>query len=230
MWRQKQRKSDRFMKTSGKTRIRLSPEEREKEILKYTAEIVAQEGVFAVSIEKIGKALNISKSTVYSYFPSTTELLQKLFLQEMRSLRAKQNAAIEKAKTIEQLVRGITHAYLNYIDEKGLLISRLQAEPSLISFGGPTDYARQSAINHLAKTISEACDIPMAIAIPATDISFGLPEAAGHCLNRKVTDKQTIEDLTVAMILASIKATKDNSELNFKSLPEQPLNNKKPAE
>jgi hypothetical protein len=59
----------------------------------------------------------------------------------------------------------------------------------------------------------------MSLAIPTVDISVGLPEAAGQCLNRKVTDKKTIEDLTVAMILASIQAIKDGYDLKLKPIP-----------
>jgi AcrR family transcriptional regulator len=202
-----------------KTRVRLSPEQREQEILKYTASVVSQKGVFAVSIEQIGKALGISKSTVYAYFPSTTDLLQALYKQEMKSLRAAQHKAVLNAATLEQLVRGVTNEYLNYINEKGLLISRLQSDPSLSDVGGLTEYGRDVAVNYLAEVISKTFDIPMALATPAVDISFGLPEAAGQCLNRKVTDKKTIEDLTVTMILASIQAIKDGYDLKLKPIP-----------
>jgi AcrR family transcriptional regulator len=207
------------MNKTKKTRVRLSPEVREQEILKYTARVVSEEGVFAVSIEQIGKALSISKSTVYSYFPSTTHLLQALYVREMKSLRSAQHKAATEATTLEQLVRGVTQAYLNYIDEKGLLISRLQSDPSLSSVGGYTEYGRDQAVNYLADIISKTFDIPMSLAIPTVDISFGLPEAAGQCLNRKVTDKKTIEDLTVAMILASIQAIKDGYDLKLKPIP-----------
>jgi AcrR family transcriptional regulator len=201
-----------------KTRVRLSPEQREQEILKYTASIVSEQGVFAVSVEQIGKALNISKSTVYSYFPSITDLLQALYKREMKSLRSAQHKAVLEASTLEQLVRGVTHAYLNYIDEKGLLISRLQSDPSLSSVGGPTEYGRDVAVNYLADIVSKTFDIPL-LATPAVDISFGLPEAAGQCLNRKMTDKKTIEDLTVAMILASIQTIKDGYDFKLRPIP-----------
>ncbi|AEE21746.1 TetR/AcrR family transcriptional regulator [Paraglaciecola chathamensis] len=204
-----------------KTRVRLSPERREHEILQYCAKIVAEQGVFAVSIEQIGKALDISKSTVYSYFPSLSDLLQELFRREMKSLRAAQQKAIQEASTIEQLVRGVTHAYLEYIDEKGLLISRLQSDPSLSSVGGPTEYGREIAVNHIAEILAEMFDIPMSIAIPGVDISFGLPEAAGQCLHRKVTDKKTIEDLTVSMILSCIHAIKDGNDVRLRLIPQR---------
>ena len=202
-----------------KPRTRLSPEAREQEILQLAAKIVADEGVFAVSAERIGNALGISKSTVYSYFPSIPELLQELFKREMKSLRAKQHKAAMEANTMEQLVRDVTRAYLDYIEEKGLLISRLQVEPSLSSMGGLTFYGRDTAVQYLAKIVSDTFEIPMNIAVPAVDISFGLPEAAGHCLINKVTDRQTIEDLTVAMILSTIKATKDGYDLNLRPIP-----------
>ena len=83
-----------------KTRVRLSPERREHEILQYCAKIVAEQGVFAVSIEQIGKALDISKSTVYSYFPSLSDLLQELFRREMKSLRAAQQKAIQESRKL----------------------------------------------------------------------------------------------------------------------------------
>ena len=207
------------MSKPQKTRTRLSPDVRKQEILEFTASVVSQEGVFAVSIERIGKALDISKSTVYSYYPSTTELLQALLKREMKSLRGLQQQAMEAANTVEQLVRGINHNHLNYIESRGLLISRLQAEPSVASIGGSTDFGRETAVQYIAKMISETFDLPMAITVPGVDISFGLPEAAAQCLNRKVADKRMIEDLTVSMILASVKALKESYEINMRPLP-----------
>ena len=39
------------------------------------------------------------------------------------------------AETFEALVRGVTHVYLCYIEDRGLLIERLQAEPSVSVLG-----------------------------------------------------------------------------------------------
>lgn len=206
------------METTKKTRTRLSPEARTLEILEHTAKIVSNEGVAAVSMDKISKAVGISKSLVYSYFPSTTELLKELYSREMRLLRKLQNDAAVNANTLEQLVRQVTHVYLNYIEEKGLLIYRLQSEPSLAEIGGPSDFGKDQSVKFLADIMNKSFDIPMSIAIPTIDISFGLPDAAGRYLDQKKADKQTIEDITVAMILGSISAIKDGFDFKFKPI------------
>lgn len=211
-----------------KIRTRLSPEARMQEILESTAKIVANEGITSVSMEKIGNSVGISKSLVYSYFPSTTELLQALLKREMKILRSEQAKAAESANTFEQLVRKVTHVYLNYIEEKGLLIYRLQSEPSVSELGGPAYYHKDVSVNYLAELLVELYGVPIEIAKPAVDISFGLPDAAGRYLDQNDADKQTVEDITVAMILGSINAIKEGFDLKFKPLPKKSPFNEKP--
>ena len=67
------------MSKAQKQRKRLAPEERQSSILDHAAEIVAAEGLAAVTMDRVAKAAGVSKSLVYVYFPSTTELLQNLF-------------------------------------------------------------------------------------------------------------------------------------------------------
>lgn len=185
-------------------RQRLDPQERRSLILDHTAAIVAREGVAQLSIERIGREAGISKSLVYAYFPNLTELLRELYQREMRQLRRGQAEAARNADTMEQLVRSVTHAYLGYIHERGLIIERLQAEPSVSENHDPTDYNRDVAVDHLTEQVLRFYKIPRRIARAATDISFGLPASAGSYLHRHDLDLQTVEDLTVAMILGTL--------------------------
>lgn len=185
-------------------RRRYSPEKRKALILDHTAEMVAREGVAQLSVERISKAAGISKSLVYAYFPNLTELLRALYQREMRRLHRAQAAAAEAAGTFEELVRSITHAYLSYIDARGLLIERLQAEPSVSEMHDPTDFGREAAVDYLTDIVMRHFELPRDIARAATDISFGLPATAGSYLYRHELDLKTLEDLTVAMIIGSI--------------------------
>lgn len=196
-------------------RQRLNPEERRKLILDHTAAIVAREGVAQLSIEGIGREAGISKSLVYAYFPNLTELLRELYQREMRQLRRRQADAAQNVETIEQLVRSVTHAYLSYIDERGLIIERLQAEPTVSENHDPTDYNRDVAVDHLTDFIMRFYKVPRRIARAATDISFGLPASAGSYLHRHDLDLQTVEDLTVTMILGTLSGL----ESRFGHLP-----------
>jgi AcrR family transcriptional regulator len=190
-------------------RRRLSPETRRALILDHTADIVAREGVAQLSVERIGKEAGISKSLVYAYFPNLTELLRELYQREMKQFRRLQAAAADKASTFEQLVRSITHVYLSYMHERGLLIERLQAEPSVSEAHDPTEYSRDRAVDYLTEIVIRHFDLPREIARAATDISFGLPASAGAYLHRNNIDLKTLEDLTVTMIIGSVVHLKD---------------------
>lgn len=198
-------------------RTRLSPEKRRSLILDHTADIVARDGIAQLSIEQIGKEAGISKSLVYAYFPNLTELLRALYQREMRRLRRLQAEAAENANTFEELVRSTTHVYLTYINERGLIIERLQSEPSVSEMHDPTEYSRDTAVDYLAEIAIAHFNLPQDIARAATDISFGLPASAGSYLHRHELDLQTLEDLTVTMIIGTF--TQLNSEYIARKQP-----------
>ncbi|MEM7327685.1 MAG: TetR/AcrR family transcriptional regulator [Pseudomonadota bacterium] len=185
-------------------RQRFAPEKRRALILDFTADIVAKEGVAQLSMERIGKEAGVSKSLVYNYFDNLTELLRELLERELKSLRRLQFEAAEAATTIEEIIQNITHVYLKYISERGLIIERLQAEPSVSDLSDPTEYSRDGAVSYLAEILSEHLDLPYELAVSVTDISFGLPASAGEHLLRTGADLEKIEKLTVSMILGSL--------------------------
>jgi AcrR family transcriptional regulator len=197
------------MSESKKTRTRLSPEVRKNLILDHAANVVAAEGVSALSMERLGKEAGISKSLVYAYYPSMKELLQTLLKREYKRLRILQSKAAENAETFEQLVRMVTTTYLTYMEERGLILE---------NHGDPTEYSRESAVLYIAKVVSDNFGIDMSVAVPAMDISFGLPAAAGHYLIRHDVSRQTIEDITVTMIIGSVEALKQKYDTALKPL------------
>jgi hypothetical protein len=123
-------------------------------------------------------------------------------------LRRQQVEAAQKANTFEDLVRSVTHVYLKYIDERGMLIERLQAEPSVSAIHDPTEFGRDTAVSYLAEIVAEHFNLPPDIARAATDISFGLPAAAGAYLLQRKLSREALEDLTVTMILGTLTEIK----------------------
>lgn len=200
-----------------KKRIRLSREERREMILDCAAELVAREGVSGISMDNLGRSIEVSKSLVYAYFPSMNDVLQAVLEREYRRLRKRQKEAAEGAETIEQLVRRVTHAYLGYIEERGLILDRLAAEP-YIADHDPTAYGREVAVRELATLLQPALDMDLEFLYPVVDISFGLPAAAGHYLTRHDVSLETVEDITVTMILGSIEAIQKRYRTAFRPL------------
>lgn len=210
--------SGKALKKNAK-RTRLHPEDRKQIILDTAARIVSDEGVSVLTMDRIGKEVGVSKSLIYAYFPNVTQLLQDLFARELRTLRALQAEAADEAQTFEGLVRRVTSVYMRYIEDRGLLLHRLQSEPSITGgISGPTYYSRSNAVNYLAEIIHENFDIPLEIAVAATDISFGLPEAGGNYLHRTKADRQQIEDLTATMIIGSMKELSANYNTRLRPL------------
>ena len=187
-----------------KRRQRFSPEKRRALILDFTADIVAREGVALLSMERVGKEAGVSKSLVYNYFENLTELLRELLEREHKMLRRLQFEAAETATTLEEIVQNVTHVYLKYISERGLIIERLQSEPSVSDLHDPTEYSREGAVNYLAEIISDHLDMPLELATMMTDISFGIPASAGEYLLRTKADLEKVEKLTVNMILGAL--------------------------
>ena len=206
------------MAETGKKRVRLSREVRREMILDHAATIVAEEGVSNVTMEALGRSMSASKSLLYAYFPTITELLRALLDREYRRLRTKQFEASESAETLEQLVRRVTHAYLSYIEERGLIIDRLESEPSISDHGDPTEFGREAAVSYLTDMITDALGMDRSVAYPMVDISFGLPAAAGHYLTRHDISRETLEDITVTMILGSMEAVHARYDTAFKPL------------
>jgi AcrR family transcriptional regulator len=187
-------------------------------ILDHAADFISADGVSALNMESLAKSAGISKALIYNYFPSMTELLRTLLKREHRLLRLEQVKAEKSAGTFEQYVRRITRAYLLYIEEKGLLLDRLTAEPAVASLGDPTQFLRSTSVKHVAQIYADTYDVDIERAIPVIDISFGLPAAAGHYLTNSDTDRQTIEDITVIMMLGGLEAIKQKHQTSLKPL------------
>jgi AcrR family transcriptional regulator len=210
--------------TAKKTRTRLSPKARRSMILDCAAKLVADEGVSAVTMERLGIEAGISKALVYNYFPSVTELLQTLLTREYRHLRSAQLKVAESAETLEQMVRRVTKVYLSYISERGLIIERLSMEPSVANSGDPNKYGRDPAVNYLAEVLSDNFNIDIEVARATIDISYGMPTAAGQYLIHHDISLQKVEDITVAMILGSYQAIQKKYETSLKTLLKRPRN------
>ena len=90
--------------------------------------------------------------------------------------------------------------------------------------GDPNKYGRDPAVNYLAEILCDNFNIDMEVARATVDISYGMPTAAGQYLIHNDINLQTIEDITVAMILGSYQAIQKRYETSLKTLLKRPRN------
>lgn len=186
-----------------KVKRRFSPEVRRSMILDSAAALIAEEGMSKLSMESIGQKADVSKTLMYKYFDGLTELLRELLNREISRRWRLQVIEAEKAQTFEDLVRGTTHVYLNYVAERGLIIERLQSDTSIVSLHDRVHHYRRIAVEYFADIVVKNFDMPQDLALAVTDISLGIPSSAGEFLLRSDMDLQELEDLTVSMMLGT---------------------------
>ncbi|MEM8633642.1 MAG: helix-turn-helix domain-containing protein [Pseudomonadota bacterium] len=195
--------TDDMQKVATKTKKRFSPEVRRSMILDSAAQLIATDGMSTLSMEAIGQKADVSKSLMYKYFDSLQELLKELLERELTIRWKRQVAAAEEATTFEELVRGTTHVYLSFIAERGLFVEPLLADPSIAKLYHPARYNRKVAVKYFSDLVIKNFDMPPEIARAVTDISLGIPMAAGEFLLRSDMDLKELEDLTVSMMIGT---------------------------
>lgn len=188
---------------------RYSPEVRRAMILDHTAELVNSEGVSSLSMERISESAGISKSLMYKYFDSLNDLLQELLRRELKSLRRMHIEIANGSNTFEELIRRITRLYLEYIEEHGLILVSLQADPSISQSQGANDYGRAAAVDYVATIAAERFELSLPVARATTDISFGLSISAGEYLLKGDMTREEIENLTVTMIVGTFTMVRE---------------------
>lgn len=190
---------------------RLSPEVRKNIILDKTAELIAKEGVSAVSMERVSREVGVSKPLIYVYFPNQTKLLGDLLIREQNKLIELQSQAVAEATDFEDYIRRTTRTYLKHVDETGDHIQRLMREPSVAEVFEEFDRKdKQRVVETLSKEVSKTFDIPPRTAALATEIAMGMTGAAGDMIARGVASRKRIEEITLNLAMGSLNAMKDN--------------------
>jgi len=190
---------------------RLDPELRKKIILDKTAELIAAEGVSAVSMERIGHEAGVSKALVYTYFKNQTNLLQELLLREQRTLGDNQAIALSQASNFDELIRLTTRTYLKHVEENGLHIQRLMNEPAVAAAYLKADQREhQMAVDLISSEMVRNFGIPASIAELATELSMGMTGAAGNLINRGAVSREKIEEINLVLLESAMAALRDN--------------------
>jgi len=196
--------------TESAPRRRYRPEVRRGMILDEAATLIVKDGISGLTLEKIAREADVSKSLIYNYFDGVTELLKELYERELKGLRRLQYQASVKATSFEEMVRLVTHEYLKYIEKRGLIIERLAAEPSVSEGVDYNSYDRRTSVEYMGEIVARTFEMPLELAKIATRVSFGIPVSAGEFLLRGEVDRDELEDLTVSMILGSVLKARDD--------------------
>lgn len=196
--------------TVKQTTRRLDPTVRKHMILDKAADLVASEGISAITMERIGREAGVSKPLVYAYFPNVTTLLQELLLRDQRRLWELQTIAVSEAKNFDELIRFTTRTYLKHAEKNGMHIQRLMSDASIASvFQDSERENRQRVVSTLAREMVHSFNVPRDVAVLVTEVSMGMTGAAGELVASGAVGRKKIEEIIICLFKGSINSLRE---------------------
>ncbi|MGB8224376.1 MAG: TetR/AcrR family transcriptional regulator [Polyangiales bacterium] len=106
---------------SDPARTRLSPEDRQQQLLRVASDIIAADGIDKVRIPYVAAAAGITRPVVYKFFPNRHELIKGV-LEDFREDFARRTPNImeeEGVADVASIARGFIDAACDTIEAKG---------------------------------------------------------------------------------------------------------------
>ena len=186
-------------------RTRLAPEARREQILDEAARLVLSEGLHAVSMERLGRDVGISKGLVYNYFATRDVLLAALLQRAQLELRDRGMVSALQARSYADLIRQTTRLYLEQTRDRGALIAALLSDPSvarLMEEEGRAD--RDATVRFFVRATRREFDLPLPLAIIAVDMLAALTDRAGQLVSQGLVDVEAATEICVELITGGL--------------------------
>jgi len=193
--------------TRPNKRTRLAPDARRAQILDDSARLISEEGLHAVSMERIARDLGISKGLIYKYFPTRDALLAALMHRAQRELRDSGMASAMEATSFADLIRQTTRIYLQHTLDRGALIAALMADPSVVRMMEEDSRAdRDQTIRFFVRAIRRAYGLPLPTAIFTVDLLSAMTDQAGRLVAQGQADVEAATEMCVELITGGLAA------------------------
>lgn len=206
-------------------RKRLPPEERKEQILDVAAQMIREQGVSALNMDRLGREAGVSKPLVYVYFPNRIDLLKSLLLREVQRFHIDSADVVASTGTLEDMVRATSRKMLEYVQEFGIVIQQLMIEPEVADVLDELDtHFQMQYKSYLTKRVREEYGIDENVALVGVEIGLGLSTAAGEFLTRTGADMDFIEDMLTAMVMGSferVAARSKSQRIRVAELPKK---------
>lgn len=182
-------------------RTRLAPEVRRSQILDDAARLILEEGLTAVTMERLGRESGVSKALVYNYFPSREVLLASLLHREQADLDSRGMERALKAESYEDLIRQTTRTYLEHTSERGALIQALLADPSVARLmEAESAEGLERTIRYFVRETRREYGLNREMATLAVQMLMAMTDRAGKLVAERAVDIPMAEEMCVQII------------------------------
>jgi AcrR family transcriptional regulator len=195
-------------------RKRLAPEVRRSEILDNAARLSLEQGLSAVSMERLGRESAVSKALVYNYFPSREILLAALLHREQSDLDSRGMAQALEARSYKDLIRQTTRVYLEHTQARGALIQALLADPSIVRLmEAEFAAATERTVRFFVRATRREYGLSLSMAIASVELLMALTDRAGKQVGQGQISIDVAETMCVEIITGGLRKLADGSNL-----------------
>ena len=181
---------------------RLAPEERRNHLLDCARQIVLDQGLSMLTMERLASEAGVSNPLIYKYFDTRLQLLQELLIREYKAFQQSFTESEPRVGSYRDVLRGYVDINFRQFaggDVLGILLGQADVSQVLKD----RERARQAPflINELAHEFNIAKSLAEKILV----LSSGASLAAAEHYSRVGGDREAQIDQTVAFIFGGIQ-------------------------
>ena len=183
-------------------RRRLAPEERRNQLLDCARQIVLDQGLSTLTMERLASEAGVSNPLIYKYFDTRLQLLQELLIREYKAFQQSFTESEPHVGSYRDVLRGYVDINFRQFaggDVLGILLG--QADVSQVLKDRERARHAPFLINELAHEFNIAKSLAEKILVLSSGASLA---AAEHC-SRVGGDREAQIDQTVAFIFGGIE-------------------------
>ena len=183
-------------------RRRLAPEERRNHLLDCARQIVLDQGLSTLTMERLASEAGVSNPLIYKYFDTRLQLLQELLIREYKAFQQSFTESEPRVGSYRDVLRGYVDINFRQFaggDVLGILLG--QADVSQVL----KDRERARNAPFLINELAHEFNIAKSLAEKILVLSSGASLAAAEHYSRVGGDREAQIDQTVAFIFGGIE-------------------------
>ena len=193
------------MIAAARKRTRLTPEARREQILDEAARLILDEGLYAVTMERLARDVGISKGLVYNYFATRDALLAALLRREQIELRDRGMASALRTESFHDLIRQTTRLYLEQTRDRGALIAALLSDPSVAKLMEQDNRAERDAVfRYFVRAVRREFGLPLPLSIIVVDMLSAVTDQAGKLVAQGLVDVDAATEICAELITGGL--------------------------
>jgi len=186
-------------------RTRLKPQERVRQILAAAALLIVEQGTFPIPLETLGQRLGVSKSLIYSYFPTQFDLANRLLAERLQAM----SVGLQDAVALDCWMAAARACADIYFDETAthgtlthILLSDLYVVPKL---DPDLKLIYRQTMRQLALRIRAETQLNAKESVAALHMLAVIPEEAGNLVFLNRLDRDVGQEIARAMVVGGIE-------------------------